>query len=315
MSLWDQENPEPIERLCPSQVGNVGRGRKGREPVKERENSFLAQKEQRLREIIRETLAKAGDGRVFVGFSGGVDSSLLLWESVQALGSERITAVTATSPTSIPEEEESARRFAANLNVTHLIVPTSECDDAEFISNPWDRCYRCKHIRFNLIKELSKQAPGSVIFDGTQSDDAPEDRPGMRALAELNISSPLAEAGIGKREVREFLRKAGFSDLAEKNAQPCLATRIPVGHPITLEALEIVRRGESFLKECGLTTVRLRHHESLARIVTDSSGISLVLAEGDLRQKILAKLKELGYQYVTVDLEAYGKTAVRSGSR
>lgn len=267
----------------------------------------MDQKERRLREIIRDTLAKAGDGRVFVGFSGGVDSSLVLWESVQALGPERITAVTATSPTSIPEEEESARRFAADLHVTHLIVPTNECDDSEFMSNPWDRCYRCKHIRFTLMKELSGQATGSVIFDGTQSDDAPEDRPGMRALAELDISSPLADAGIGKDDVRKLLRKAGFLDLADKTAQPCLATRIPIGRPITLEALEIVRRGESFLRECGLTTVRLRHHESLARIVTDRAGISLVFAGDDLRQKILAKLKELGYQYVSLDLETYGK--------
>ncbi len=272
-----------------------------------RENSFADEKEQRLRRIIQNTLAKAGDGRVFVGFSGGVDSSLVLWESVQALGSDRITAVTATSPTSIPEEEESARRFAANLHVTHLIVPTNECDDSEFMSNPWDRCYRCKHIRFTLMKELSGQVPGSVIFDGTQSDDAPEDRPGMRALTELNISSPLTEAGIGKEDVRNLLRRAGFLDLAEKNAQPCLATRIPIGRPITLEALEIVRSGESFLRECGLISVRLRHHEALARIVTDNAGISLVLSGDDLRQKILAKLKELGYQYVTLDLETYGK--------
>jgi pyridinium-3,5-biscarboxylic acid mononucleotide sulfurtransferase len=283
--------------------------------MKAQQKSFVAQKEQRLRKIIRETLAKAGGGKVFVGFSGGVDSSLLLWESVQTLGPEKITAVTATSPTSIPEEEESTRRFATDLRVRHLVVPTNECDDSEFMSNPWDRCYRCKRIRFTLMKELSNQVPGSVIFDGTQSDDVPEDRPGMRALAELGISSPLAEAGIGKEDVRVFLRKAGFSDLAEKRAQPCLATRIPVGQSITLEALEIVRRGESFLKECGLTTVRLRHHQTLARIITDRSGLSLILVGDDLRQKILAKLKELGYQHVTLDLEEYGKNEVRFGVR
>ncbi|MGO9570039.1 MAG: ATP-dependent sacrificial sulfur transferase LarE [Desulfomonilaceae bacterium] len=279
------------------------------------EKTFVAQKERRLREIIRETLAKARGGRVFVGFSGGVDSSLLLWESVQTLGPDRITAVTATSPTSIPEEEELARRFASDLGIRHLVVPTSECDDSEFMSNPWDRCYRCKRIRYTLMKQLSEQVPGSVIFDGTQSDDVPEDRPGMRALAELGILSPLAEAGIGKEDVRGLLRKAGFSDLAEKSAQPCLATRIPIGQSITLEALEMVRRGESFLKECGLVTVRLRHHQTLARIVTDSSGLSLILARDDLRQEILAKFKELGYQHVTLDLEEYGKNEVRSGSR
>jgi uncharacterized protein len=283
--------------------------------VKTQKESFVAQKEQRLREIIRETLANAGGGRVFIGFSGGVDSSLLLWETVQSLGPERITAVTATSPSSFPEEEESARRFASDLQVRHLVIPTNECDDPEFMSNPWDRCYRCKRIRYTLMKELSDQVPGSVIFDGTQSDDVPEDRPGMRALAEMGISSPLAEAGIGKDDVRGFLRNAGFSDLAEKRAQPCLATRIPVGQSITLEALEMVRRGETFLKECGLTTVRLRHHQTLARIVTDSSGLSLILVGDNLRQKILAKLKELGYQHVTLDLEEYGKNEVRFGAR
>lgn len=275
--------------------------------MKARENALAARKERRLREIIRDKVAKAGGGVVFIGFSGGVDSSLLLWETVQTLGPERITAVTATSPTSIPEEEESARKFASDLRVRHLVAPSSECDDSAFMSNPWDRCYQCKRIRFTLMKELSEQVPGSVIFDGSQSDDAPEDRPGMRALAELGISSPLAEAGITKEDVRRFLRIAGFSDLAKKSAQPCLATRIPFGYPITLEALEIVRLGESFLKECGLTTVRLRHHESLARIVTDTSGLSLILAENNLRQKILAKLKELGYLHVTLDLEEYGK--------
>ena len=276
------------------------------------EKLSIAHKERRLREIIRETLANAGGGRVFIGFSGGLDSSLLLWESVQALGPERITAVTATSPTSIPEEEEEARRFASALQVRHLIVPTNECEDSEFVSNPPERCYLCKHIRFTFMKQLSEQVPGSVVFDGTQSDDAPEDRPGMRALTELGIKSPLADAQIDKGEVRSLLRKAGFPILAEKSAQPCLATRIPTGRAITLEALDAIRQGESFLKECGLGTVRLRHHHTLARIVTDSSGLSLMLSGDDFRKKILAKLKKLGYEHVTLDLEEYGKDEGRN---
>jgi len=276
-------------------------------PLKAQEGPSIVQKEQRLREFIRGTVAKAGGGRIFIGFSGGVDSSLLLWESVQAVGPERITAVTATSPTSVPEEEESARKFASDLHVRHLIIPTSECDDSEFMSNPWDRCYHCKRIRFTLMKQLSNQTPGSVVFDGSQSDDVPQDRPGMRALAELGILSPLAEAEIGKEEVRSLLRRADFSQLAEKSAQPCLATRIPSCSPITLEALETIRRGEAFLKECGLKTVRLRHHQALARIVTDASGLLLIVSDHNLRLKISAKLKKLGYEYVTLDLEEYGK--------
>ncbi len=275
---------------------------------------LLEQKEHRLRETIRKIVAAAGGGRVFIGFSGGLDSSLLLWESVQALGQDRITAVTATSPTSIPEEEESARRFASDLHVRHLVVPTNECDDSAFMSNPADRCYHCKHIRFTLMKELSEQIPGSVVFDGTQSDDSPRDRPGIRALTELGILSPLAQAEIGKKEVRGLLRKAGFSRLAEKSAQPCLATRIPTGNAITLEALETIRQGESFLKKCGLATVRLRHHQGLARIVTDSTGLRMIITTDELRRQILEKLKSLGYGHVTLDLEEYGKIEVSSSS-
>ncbi len=237
----------------------------------------LALKEQRVREIICEAASGETYVRVLVGFSGGVDSSLLLWESVQAVGPERVTAVTATSPTSVPEEEEHARRFAASLKVEHLIIPTEECTDSAFLSNPPDRCYLCKRTRYLHMKSLAQSLGPAVVMDGTQADDDPSDRPGMRALDELAVLSPLAQAGIDKQGVRTLLRVAGFPDLAEKKAEPCLATRIPTGDPITVKALEEVRRGESFLKALGLETVRLRHHGSWARIVTDRVGMSLLL--------------------------------------
>lgn len=263
----------------------------------------IAEKEARLQKTIRDA---AGSGRVLVAFSGGVDSSLLLWESVRALGPERVTAVTAVSPTSIPEEVESAREFTRALHVTQVIHPTEECLDRRFMENPPDRCYICKQIRGLLLKELAEKETETVIFDGTQADDDPSDRPGMRALEEIGILTPLATAGIGKEEIRALLRAAGFEELAAKKAEPCLATRIASGTPITLTALERIRDGERFLKGCGLETVRLRDHYPIARIQTDRAGMALLLSKEGLRQSISDRLRELGYDHATVDLEEYG---------
>ena len=263
----------------------------------------IAEKEARLQKTI---LDAAGRGRVIVAFSGGVDSCLLLWESVRTLGPERVTAVTAFSPTSIPEEVEAAWAFARALETTPVVHPSDECLDPRFMKNPPDRCYICKQIRGRLLKDLSGKETGTVIFDGTQADDDPSDRPGMRALEEIGILTPLATVGIGKAEVRALLRAAGFEELAAKRAEPCLATRIPSGTPITLTALERIRDGERFLKGRGLETVRLRDHYPLARIQTDQAGMTLLLSKEGLRQSISDRLRELGYDHVTVDLEEYG---------
>jgi len=264
----------------------------------------LVRKQQQLSYVLNQAAAK--NGRVLVAFSGGVDSSLLLWQSVQTLGPDRVTAVTATSATSIPEEEEIARRFATELNVQHLIVPTGECADEGFLANPENRCYLCKRIRYELLKELAEDLQASAVLDGTQADDHPSDRPGMKALNELGILSPLAQAGISKAEVRALLRNAGFSQLADKTAQPCLATRIPTGRPITPESLEMIRLGERLLKECGLATFRLRHHHPLARIVTDKMSMSHIFTDDKIREKLVSGLKEVGYTWVTLDLQEYG---------
>jgi pyridinium-3,5-biscarboxylic acid mononucleotide sulfurtransferase len=266
----------------------------------------LSTKEKKLRALIADAVDRARGARLLVAFSGGVDSSLLLWESVQAVGAGAVIAVTATSATSVPEEEQAARQFAALIPVQHLIVPTSECEDPAFLSNPPDRCYICKLLRYRSLKDLAAQFGPGIVLDGTQADDDPSDRPGMRALAELTIRSPLREAGIGKAEVRALLRQAGFVDLAEKNAQPCLATRIPTGDPISAGALETVRNGEALLRAKGLQMVRLRHHGSWARIVTDSAGMAAILGQDGLRESIDAGLKELGFLHVTLDLAAYG---------
>jgi pyridinium-3,5-biscarboxylic acid mononucleotide sulfurtransferase len=266
----------------------------------------LSQKERRLREIVQEAADTPNGRHLVVGFSGGVDSSLLLWESVRSVGPERVIAVTATSPTSVREGEEQARRFASALQVRHLIVPSKECSDPAFLSNPPNRCYLCKRIRYSRIASLAESLGPIVVLDGSQADDDPAERPGMRALEELGIRAPLAEAGINKQDVRALLKAAGFTDLAEQRAEPCLATRIPTGDPITEQALETVRRGEQVLRACGMAFVRLRHHGAWARIVTDRVGMVWIANRPDVRQQVVSALKELGFRHVTLDLEEYG---------
>ena len=267
------------------------------------EKAAISEKERRLRKKIQ---SLSNEGRVMVAFSGGVDSSLLLWECVQALGAERVTAVTATSPTSIPGELESAKEFADSLGVQHLVVIGGECEDESFLRNSENRCYICKNIRYNKLIHLAEERGISTIMDGTQADDRPEERPGMRALAELGIDIPLAESGLGKEEIRALLCKAGLIEISKKNAQPCLATRIPFGRAITRDALDRIREGELFLQGLGLKTVRLRDHFPIARVMSDSDGISVIATDGATRMQIVERLKQLGYEHVTLDLKEYG---------
>jgi uncharacterized protein len=269
-----------------------------------RQEECLALKRSRLREIIR---SAAGQGRVLAAVSGGVDSSLLLWETVQTLGVDRVVAVTASSPTSLQEDIDAAQEFAVRLGVERVLFESGECSDPLFLANSHDRCYVCKRIRYEAMLAMAEKLAPAVVFDGTQADDDPLDRPGMRALNELRIAAPLAQAGIGKKEVRDLLRTAGFPETAEKASQPCLATRIPFGAAITLAALDRVRDGEHFMRALGFTTIRLRDHNPIARIVTDWAGLSLLLQDAALREKTVGRLKDLGYEFVVVDLEEYGR--------
>lgn len=273
------------------------------------EFSNLKNKEKDLQEIIRRLTT---DKSAMVACSGGVDSSLLLLETVDALGRDRVVAITAYSPTSSPDQLQETRDLADALDVRLIVVETGECDAPEFIANGPERCYHCKKIRYNAIKDLPEAQNDIVIFDGTNIDDDPTDRPGYAALIELGIHTPLRDAKLNKDDIRALLKSAGFHKISAKPSQPCLATRIPHGDPISLEKLDQIRAGEIVLKQLGFGVFRLRTHNDWARIVLDSDGFEKISSNHALRKTISEELKKIGYKIVTLDLDEYGVHVTKS---
>lgn len=281
----------------------------GNEPAVEPQAGIPSQNDKHslLVGIIKEA-ARHADA-IYVGFSGGLDSSYLLLETAQAMGSKKVIGVTVKAPTSSADEISEAAIFARMIGVRHLILDPPEFDSKEFRENNPDRCYHCKRLRYNRILKLPDPGVRAVFFDGTQADDNPDERPGSAAIRELGVATPLAQAGITKDEIRHQLRLKGLYRLAEKQAEPCLATRIPFGRPILESELEMVRKGEKILKDRGLKLVRLRHHGGLARIVTDHSGMNIIVNESKVREEIIGGLKQIGFQLVALDLDEYGHGA------
>ncbi len=270
-----------------------------------RQFSDLIGKEKKLQKIIADL---ASGKHVFVAFSGGVDSSLLLLETVKTIGCECTMAITALSPTSPPEQLNEAQDFADALDVRLVTLETQECQDPQFCRNGPERCYHCKLIRYKAMMRLQDYPKSAVIFDGTQSDDDPSERPGFKALAELGIHTPLRDAGLEKTDIRALLKSSGFHKQANKPAQPCLATRIPEGSPITLEILDQIRSGENLLRRLGFIQFRLRTHGKLARIVLNGDEFGMILSDPKIRRLIVSELKKIGYETISLDLEAYGET-------
>lgn len=262
----------------------------------------LQMKRERLYGILRD------QGSVVVAYSGGVDSTYLLAASLEALGPERVLAVTAVSPTYPASEQAEASELARQLGARQRFIHTAELDDPRFASNPPERCYYCKTHLFQDLAEMARsEGLGCVVYGATE-DDLGDHRPGMRAAKELGALAPLLEAGLTKDEVRALSREMQLPTW-DKPAMACLASRFPYDSTITAEALHSVEQAEDFLrKEMGLRQVRVRHHDNVARLEVAPSDFALVLDESN-RQRIVASLKELGYIYVTVDLEGF-----RSGS-
>lgn len=260
---------------------------------------------------LKKQMQAYADEGCIVAFSGGVDSSLLLKLVCEADGSSarsktnKIYAVTMQTRLHPVCEIEHAGKVAEEIGAVHMVIPVDELEEAGISRNPADRCYRCKRHLFLKIQQSARQLEIPNILEGTNEDDLHVYRPGLKAIRELGVISPLADAGFTKADVRRLAKEYGLS-VSDRPAVPCLATRFPYGTSLSYEELRKVEQGETYLKNFGLYNVRLRIHGDIARIEVDSEEMFILLQH---RQEIISYVKGLGYSYVTLDLEGF-----RSGS-
>ncbi|NMA38170.1 MAG: ATP-dependent sacrificial sulfur transferase LarE [Papillibacter sp.] len=237
-----------------------------------------------------------------VAFSGGVDSTYLLYIAKRVLG-ERVIAVTARS-LSFPEREyNEARAFCEKNGIEHITVESEELDIEGFSQNPVNRCYLCKSELFTKIREIAKQRNIRFILEGSNTDDMGDYRPGLQAISEMEIQSPLRQAGLSKAEIRQLSRELGLPTW-DKQSFACLSSRFPYGETITPEKLRMVDKAEQYLLDLGLRQVRVRIHGKLARIETDEEGFKRITSEQN-RLAVHKRLKEIGFTYVSLDLKGY----------
>jgi uncharacterized protein len=246
-------------------------------------------------------------GRVVVAYSGGVDSTFLLKAAVDTLGAENVLACTSIGVAEPSHLYERARKTAESIGVELTTVEAGEMEDPCFTANSADRCFHCKsHLGRRLLDIARERGIQYVVF-GTNRDDLDDFRPGNRAIKGLGIRSPLAEAGLTKDDIRQLSRQAGLPT-ADQPASPCLASRIAYGLEITEQRLQQVDRAESFLRSLGFVEFRVRHHDAMARIEVRPQDVPKLMVE-PVRAQVVEKLKSLGFQFVTVDLQGF-----RSGS-
>ena len=240
--------------------------------------------------------------QALIAYSGGIDSTLVAKVAYDVLG-DKALAITAVSPSLLPEDLEDARIQAEVIGISHEEVKTNEMENQNYTSNPINRCYFCKSELHDTLKPLALKRGYSYVVDGVNAEDLRDYRPGIQAAKERGARSPLAEVGMSKFEVRQLAKDL---DLPwwDKPAQPCLSSRFPYGEEITLEKLQRVGRGERYLRDLGLKNLRVRSDKDTARIEILPEKIKEFVLTTDLPQ-LVGKFREFGFIYVTLDLEGY----------
>jgi len=245
-------------------------------------------------------------GSIIVAYSGGADSAFLAATANELLGSKAL-AVTAKSPSLAPSELRDAVALAESLGLNHRVVETKEVEREDYQANNPNRCYFCKDELYTHLAGFAKEEGFAWVANGTNTDDLGDFRPGLNAAKQYGVRSPLVEAGLSKPEIRS-LSKGMDLPTWDKPAQACLSSRVPYGDPVTVEALTRIARAEEFLRDLGLKQLRVRHHDTVARIEVPSEDFASVMDE-DVRARISEHFRSIGYSYVTLDLDGF-----RSGS-
>jgi uncharacterized protein len=266
-------------------------------PIKKKD---ILQKEEHLKSVLRII------GSAVIAFSGGTDSSYLLYTAHKLLG-DNVLAVTGESSIYTEYELEEAKQFCRTYDISHHLVTINVLSDHRFYLNSVERCYFCKWNLFQEFRRIAKERGFEHVLDGSNISDLAEHRPGRRALKELGVRSPLMEAGLAKEEIRELAREASLLSW-DKPSFACLASRINYGNPITIEKIKKIEKAEKMVRKLGFKEFRVRLHDNLARLEISKIEMKNALAP-EVTIKLAQEIKKLGFTYVTLDLEGF-----RSGS-